>query len=270
MDVTNISPDARYVTISVNDNELRFYTGPTRQISVDLRDVIKGMFPEPHHPETFYNNTILERNFQTYDIEVSESVGDTILIPNKTFIRGGLEVQRNNVTINSGSTLRVTEKMPVWKGFPFSKYILSQEGKIEILVSAGFREIELQRSLGRNPIYVRFLNTMGGYSFWLFENYTEQVSTESQDVIKRRERDFHLGSNSNTQITVEGRVKRRYYNIIKSLLKSPEIHIYEKFGNEWTLCSADSNSVDLNNYEEIQNVSITLNVGLTEKTSVKW
>jgi hypothetical protein len=283
VDVSAIADDVKYLEITITDrtksaevvvyNTLRLYNNGDKA-AYNLQEIIKGNFPEPKYVDVLEGGVIYS-SYRFLDISFKEVKGQGVYgetqLFTKTFIRGGEESQKSNINLSIGSKLQMAEKIPVWGGYPYAQYSINQSR--QVVANKFLGESELEQMIlpkGCNPLYVRFLNSKGGYSHWLFESFTKNVSVSSLSNIARRSGSFHLGTKSQYSLTGETRLKRRYYDLMKSLLKSPEVYLYNQYGVTWAKASVGSNEFEENNFEDMQKISVSFNIELNENPSVLW
>lgn len=218
-----VSPNESFQLTIVSDSEVvyngRYYPfdGVFR---FDLSEIMKGLLPEPNHPTSPTSGNPIQLSTITV----------TIFLPryssSKTFFRGGEDSQRTNIQVPNNAVLSESEKIPVWNGFPSAKYYLDAGGQTYYTAILNNDEIERRRVATCNPVFLRFLNSKGGYSFWLFDEWELNKQTKTTDIIERRLSDLDLGLKTTHNLTTSTRVEERYTSTLRALLQSPEIYIY--------------------------------------------
>lgn len=282
IDVSEIGETVKYLEITITDKTisteivtyaiLKVYNyGSTA--SYNLQEIIKGNFPQPKFVELLEGGVVYA-NFRKLDISIRETIsagvyGDTQVIT-KTFIRGGIETQQTNIHLSIGEKLQHSTKIPQWGGYPTAQYSINSAKQIVINRFITDTEFDKKKVVGCKPLYVKFLNSKGGYSHWLFESFTKNVSVSSLGVVDTREGGFHLGTKAEYSLNAESRVKALYYDLLKSLLKSPEVYVYQQYGLEWARVSVGDNNLEENNFEDMQKVSVQFDINLNENPSLIW
>ena len=140
-----------------------------------------------------------------------------------------------------------------------------------------------QRPLqGCNQLYFRFLNMLGGYSYWLFENWNVVKSTSKTQVIQRRGNDISTGQKSNYVLNVESRVDRRYFKLIRALIQSPEIYVlnlsdkidavsgFTLSANKWEQVWNRGNSTSIDSIQLLNEVKLNFDYISTMKSETIW
>jgi len=288
--------------ISVYDNQgsITSTSKPQRSynlnntLSVDIAPLIKSFMSEPNHntnytelnPFPFYFNhikiNITVREYEYKNTVVSDPEGgldrivfsteivNTDTISNKTFIRGGKRTYDNNINLGNATNLIVTDKIPVWSGLPVDYYYTNlQDGIVKTNIIPG--ELKDERTVkGCESIYVKFLNSLGGYSYWLFENSEVQERNSNLGSIRRQLDVLDLGNESEETITLISKVPQRFMPLMKDLIVSPEIYRYEKENQEWHRLSSDNNRITTNSFEVNTKVKLKFNPYSNYNPAVIW
>lgn len=260
----------------------------------DLAIIVKAMMELPRYDQRFesaglnLNRIRLQMNFSAYQIGDEPTLIQQLA---RSFIRGGLYAG-NNINVQDGAELIESEKVPVWNGFPsmFAE-IVGTEIEVSNLPPSDKRV--LMKQIGCNPIYLGWLNSKGGYSFWLFENWNATLKTDKADTL-----DFYrqghlsqnfmsLGNESTYNLSVETRVAREFYFHLKSLVNSPDVWVFNSepimqyFGNinqnmppitasGWMRIHNNGNSFNWNGHEEVKEVSFDFDFIKSENRQVIW
>src|SRR5688572_26979545 len=103
-------------------------------ITLNISPMLKATFTEPLHDTNYIGTTISNINSNQYRVTMAvhyiedgefDSV-TTVLIRN--FIRGGFREQSTtNFNVPIGRVLRTTDLIPVWAGYPTSKYSVNTD-----------------------------------------------------------------------------------------------------------------------------------------------
>lgn len=260
-----------------------FYTF-NGQTELDLSEIIKGLMPESNHPQNPIAGQVIQGNITTQSLTF-QSLGTVIGSQNfnKTFIRGGDGTMQSNIALPIGSVLKESPKIPVWQGYPSAKYTLNSNNQIifsNILTNA---EIDRRKVVTCNPVFLRFLNTRGGYSFWMFEEWEITEKSKETHRIERRGNPLDLGLEMAWELSLNTRVPREYNATLSALLKSPEISVYnienilnKRGGNSlmafgtWTRIYNAGGSMAWNGFEEMNEYSFKFDLLFKEKPTLIW
>lgn len=242
--------------------------------SINISSYIKSLFPELKH-----NNNVLkvEINIRAIKRELNfESIVSSITL-NKFFVFGGKRTNESNLTLQSGQQLKLTEKIPYWRGYENSLSFLhvtptmSELNHIDIDVTPHESFVEQKKIKGCNSVYVKFLNSLGGYSYWLFEGLTDQQKNEHLGTINNS-KVIDFGNNYEREIELYSKVSRAYLPIIQDLIISPEIYIYRlgEGGIVWDRHYAGNNTIDVNPAKSAQEVKVKLKPFSRFKPALIW
>jgi hypothetical protein len=255
-------------------------------VSFDISEYIKGMCDYPYYPTgVLIDGQDIETNYYPFSIVFSavNSTGQTTgsLNINKTFIRGGLENQETNIAIPEGTILKESVKIPVWNGYENRIYKI-ENNKIIMTTNIPQGSVENMVIKSCNPLFFRFANMLGGYSYWLFENWEFIKKASDTEIINRRNQDISTGNKTSYSITASGRIDRRYFKLIRALIQSPEIAVLNLsnkvnevsgFGaasENWEQVWGSGNSSSINALQKVNQVKLNFDYISTMKTETIW
>lgn len=259
---------------------IKTFNGKT---SFDLSEIIKAMMNEPSHPIGLLSGDILPSNATTLTLRFQGQEDDSEVLITKTFIRGGDATMGSNLTLTANAVLKESAKIPVWEGFQSAKYYLNENNRIVYTNILENAEIERMSAVNCNPLFLRFLNTRGGYSFWLFEEWEVTEKSKKTETIRRRGNPLDLGMEMDYSLETTTRVERKYNNTLSALLKSPEIYVHriENLLNkrpsfyairftEWTRIYNAGGSMSWNSFEEMNEYTFKFDLLFNEKPTLIW
>ena len=262
---------------------------------LNLASVGKSMMALPRLDQIYdgaglqNNRKAVNLNFMAYNVGDDEpTLFKTKVI---TFVRGGFPFG-NNIHLQDGAELIESEKVPVWNGLP-SMYAEIVGTEIMQVGMPPNNKMDLRKPIGCDSVYLGWLNSKGGYSFWLFENWQMKLKSDKQDTLDYYRQSYEgqnfqtLGASSNYSLTVETRAERQYYNHFLSLVNSPDVWIFQPekiigwYGNinsvmppvnglTWRRINNNGNSFDWNGYEDVQDLSLNFDFVNTENRQVIW
>ena len=287
INITDLNVDINYIQLglsNINDplntilsNKLRIYPNVNREIiGFDLSEVIKANFTRPKHPEIILGDAPIATNYILFKIKmIGISFNDGTELPyssNKTFLRGGEDTQENNVTNIIGDDLKITDKHLSWGGLPFNKYFINSDKKIELAGLIPNDEIQQMNPIGCDPFYVRFLNNKGGYSFWYFPVWEKDKKTKSAGYVDRHRPldSFSLGFEATHTVKAESKIRREHFAIAESLVSSPEIYVYNRYGNTWAKIDITKSSFSSNTYEDVTDFNANFDIKLSNDGRIIW
>lgn len=221
-----------------------------QKVEFRLDKAVKGLFTEPVHNtdytmfsvQTLTNNTnAISLTFTITYLSGLKDIKHLI----RTFIRGGKYNDLNNQNIPSNSILNVTETLPRFSGYPFAFYVLNNNFKVQKYnlqtPLAPDVPVEIIREKSCNGKYLKFLNSLGGYSYWLFDNYEDEDTSSNLGIVNNGFNKKDLGSSYQNSFKVFGKIPERFYPMMRDLILSPEIYEWQKVTQTWKRIYSDGN-----------------------------
>lgn len=289
IDIKDLAPQTEYLEIwltnqtlagSITTIPVRLYPNVNKEIiDYDLAELVKANFPRPKHPTgTIGNNTSIGTNYTRFNILIYQYGASGNQIENdsysqsRTFLRGGEDSQRVNVSGNVGDVLADTDKLLLWGGLPISKYFINSNREIAVTTNISGSEIQQMKVIGYDPFYIRFLNKKGGYSYWLFPVWEKSKKTKSEGFVKRsRANDsFSLGYTTDHTIKAESRIRKEHYRLAESLVSSQEIHVYNRYGMQWAKIAIKDTTFVENTYEDIAELNVEFELNFNHNERLIW
>tara|TARA_R110001606_G_scaffold253995_7_gene401858 strand:+ start:451 stop:1395 length:945 start_codon:yes stop_codon:yes gene_type:complete len=255
-------------------------------VEFDISEYIKGMCDYPNYPTGIVlNNQDIETNYYPFTITLNavnpQGQLTSSLNLQKTFIRGGLENQQTNVALPNGTILKESVKIPVWNGYEKRIYKI-ENNTIIMTTDIPNGSIENMVIKSCNPLYFRFVNMLGGYSYWLFENWDFLKKTDKTQVIDRRDVDISTGNKSSYSLNVSGRVDRRYFKVMRALIQSPEIQVlnlsnkvnevsgFVAVNENWEQVWSAGNQSSINALQKVNQIKLKFDYVSTMQTQTIW
>ena len=280
VDKTGDADQDEPITMSISINSeivfLSKYYPFNGVVSFDVSEVMKGFVTEPNHPINPSIGQILQLSTVQATITLS-SFSFT-----RVFFRGGEDSNRTNISVPNNAVLSESLKIPTWNGYPSAKYYLNNNGEIIYTTILTPSETEQRKINTCNPVFLRFLNTKGGYSFWLFDEWELSKITKATDIIKRRGNDLDLGLEASHELSLSSRVEQRYTPTLRALLQSQEVSIYNiqniiKEDNptfqqsfEWSRIYNDGGSMKWNSFDSVNEFSFKFNLNFKNNPTLVW
>lgn len=203
-----------FSNLSNQKSTLPFIVYPIdNKCTVNIAPIVKSLF-----------SNVTESNQNFIIIEIQGGGQTTSVV--KNFIRGGKRNQLTNQTVPSNSVLRSSARLPIWDGYQTMEYFADGNGliKTRTIDELTLAQKEYKRVKSCDPLYLRFLNSKGGYSNWLFEDWEEQQNSKGlggyNGVLKMQD----LGSETDFSIVAKYKVDAEYIGILQDLIDSPEIY----------------------------------------------
>lgn len=236
------------------------YTDPNNKIFVNIQSIVKSLFDVPNGSTN---------NATKIQISITTNTGENLTFT-KDFIRGGKRVNDTNQTISPNQTLRLSSNLPVWSGFPISDYFLSSSYLIEEQLLADVSNIDYRRIKGCNNIYLKFLNQKGGYSFWLFESYSEKEANSNLGYLVNSKTNnlLDLGNESKSDLQIYSKIPKEYRDYAKDIIVSPDIYAYQN--GDWKKIFSKSNSIEFDNIKKVYVTNLNIDLNYRFNPSLLW
>lgn len=245
----------------------RLYPDPDNIFKFNISQIVRPLQPFPDHIDlnTLQNYTI------DFTVIFEDATSDAISLE-KYFIRGGRE--KNNTEewyLTDGHKL-VIDQWVDWRGIilpGYAKKIMSSLVVDYIPTIAETYKMNIPSNC--NAKIIKFLNSLGGYQFWVFEAHEINPKVKgkkqiNQTPMRLRDDTFRsIGSTVETEITLKTRTPIDLQNIIIDLINSPDILMYDPAGNDdkskWIrLGITGSNDALINTIDRVYNNEITFNL----------
>ena len=236
------------------------YTDPNNKVFVNIQSIVKSLFDVPNG---------ITNNSTKIQISITTNEGTNTTFT-KDFVRGGKRVNDTNQTISPNQTLRLASNLPVWSGFPISDYFLSASYLIEEQLLADVSNIDYRRIKGCNNIYLKFLNQKGGYSFWLFESYSEKETNSNLGYLVNSKTNnlLDLGNESKSDLQIYSKIPKEYRDYAKDIIVSPDIYAYQN--GDWKKIFSKSNSVEFDNIKKVYVTNLNIDLNYRFNPSLLW
>lgn len=261
------------LTLNKDYKEIRLYAHQGK-IRVNLSPMIKGYFNEPKHNEDYTSDEILTNsNWDKFNLKfvIKKTNTITTIELDKIFIRGGLRTTQTNLSIAFEQALRPTEKVAYWEEYPIAEYVLKERGIVKINRDRISKSnLEKKTYSGCNPVYVKFLNSLGGYSYWLFDKQTNTQTNKNIGVLTSNGAIRDLGNDTQYSIELSGKVTTYYMPLILDLAISSEIYMYLKEYNQWERISSMDNTIQTNNFLKGYPIKLNFKKHYKYNTQITW
>lgn len=253
-----------YFPFGIDINPIRLYVAGQNSITTDISQLVKLCFPDvPHNTDyTTLTPFIVLNNWVklTFIIKEVYKSGQEVPITSisKTFVKGGKRTYDSNQNTSVLTALSPSSIIPQWGGYPIDYYYFNankQMTKANVLPSLLKATKEIRKIKGCDPLYIKFKNLNGGYSYWLFENWESEQGNKNLGTIERVTSLVDLGNETDFSITAISKVPKRFYPIIADLIFSNEIYIYLG-NNKWEQITSDNNKTTQNLFNENEKVKL--------------
>lgn len=242
VDVDNAPAKVMFDVIINGENNFFTLQSFNGKIRFDIGKLVLGLIKNT----TNKSNTLMgavdgaysvKLKVRTFTTEATEEIEEV-----KYFILGGKKSYSNNVIapVKLSLTNFAWEGYPKWKSRFYSGIVNSESNDFNIL----------NPRVNCNNLFVAFRNNLGGFSFYLFEDYniTDKSSNKGYYLTQK---DIKIpGVDSNLSVTVRSKVHRNFYETISHLSDSFEIYIYNEnifdSNDTWVRVNGANNDFDFN------------------------
>jgi hypothetical protein len=150
----------------------------------------------------------------------------------------------NNSMNNRDNFLDIFEKIyrVCWKGYPFS--LLTSDFKNHLVFNGNGKfeddSVRMVRAKNCDSIYVRWLGPDTNYNYWLFpaaeiKETTKEIGYKDRWFLNDGNETSNvdtLGLTSVKEFTLSDTINKKYWPLINTIFRSPEIYIYADL-NHW-------------------------------------
>lgn len=262
---------SKYIEVTIGSAVYKLYPNLNGEVLINLASMIRVTMPLSNANTDYLNSSIANTTHElTITVKDYKNDGTTTIESfTKTFIRAGALGNNNNLTATANKTLVSSLKIPVWINKPCALYYLNDSLQVikmplkDVTISY-FDDVhqvgvEVQQTRYTDGVYIKFLNSLGGYSYWNFERTSTKLKSENIGYYITPSLDGEMvtdmGHTLKEDITVESVVKSEYINIIKDLITSTEVYVQD--ANNWVRIILDGNNLALNPVKKVYDVSVT-------------
>jgi hypothetical protein len=280
--ITDLSSDTRYIEYfpssfetPISINPLRLYTYGQTSIRFDISPVVRVAFKDVPHNTNYSTLTpfVVQNNWIKIKFLIKEVLNNgtaTFKTPfDKTFVSGGKRTYAANQTVSINKPLIPTEKIPQWGGYPIDYYYFNTSKQMVKSNVVPDELKEIRKIKGCEPSYIKFKNSLGGYSYWLFENTEYEDKSKNYGTINGIDYLKDLGNEVESGITLTSKVPKRFMPLMFDLAISQEIYLF-KGNNQWERLSSDNNKVNQNNFNTNEKVKLKFERHHRYNPSLLW
>lgn len=231
---------------------------PENEFNFNICVPVRNLFPLPNPVDI---NSLQEFKFDFRVKYEDTTVPDETATLTKYFVRGGMEKNGTAEWFLSSSKELVVGKWINWRGITlpgFAKRI--QNNTIVNYVPTEENTFFLQHSPGCDYRIVKFLNSLGGYQFFVFEKFQTKSKTKAGKMISKISKRLRVDNFRNTGLTVEKTIEfetktpHQIQEVFTELVISPEVYLYNPDGNDndsqWQRLILENNDSIENNYTQ--------------------
>lgn len=282
------APTVSSLTVQVEgiNGEYVFYPSPVNDFYLNLSAIVKLGFEAPKHDENYIDPTPYPAttNFikKKVTFTVSKLGGTQSVNVTSYFLRGYKRTNGTNIKFNFGKFLTNSSKIPVWPGYPSSAYYVPDAlNSLPGTAITIHKQINIPNSSreelkvkGCENVYVKFMNSLGGYSYWLFEKNETDNKNKHLGYTKSRQGYSDFGSYGSRSRQLQSKVPSKYSGLMLDLIESPEAYIYNPSAtiaaDKWQRIILEDNNIPENSWDTLYEVKIDVTVPLKYNPSLIW
>ena len=234
----------------------KVYASPSGTARVNISPILKSMFGASNS-NVFKITRILSSNGASISLE-------------RTFIRGGERSLFTNRNSANNIYLNPALKYPVFNGYPITFYYLNGDYTISQIPQADvpLSVIEYRNTRTCNGTYVKFLNQMGGYSYWYFESSSDNESSDNLGGFVRENLPNDLGNEVNNQIKAFSKFPKEYVMIAKDLAVSGDVYVFKN--GQFQRCRNTKSSIEIDQNKRAYSMTFKFDIDYRFNPSLLW
>jgi len=246
----------------------KLYANPNiSTLQYDLSPIISALFKptDANFANGVGAGVVIKNQIIDVSINIISNTNNGITRAPKNYrikaLRGGEFNTDINIGFNEDINLNLTYNIPIWEGFPLVASATRNLSSVNMLTRVPNYKNMPTKSC--NGLYVMFQNIKGGYSAWLFSDYSIKTKTSNTDVIglnydigNRKSKYKTIGVDASFEIDVFDRVDKEYYPYLFSLMASPDIWIYN--------LNNPASGLDSNKWEQVINTGQSSNIKIED------
>lgn len=246
---------------------LKIYS-PDGIFKCNISLAVRAVMPEPDH--LIYNNA---NHIKITFTAVYQDASTESIVKDHVFVRGGRQRSGGDTWWINEDTPLLISKWVTWRGINLPD--LPQKftgGTIAPFWPSVDQTWEMVAPPACDPVIVKFLNSLGGYQYWVFEWSEEEIKSKPIGSVARiahrldQDRIRPVGVSETRSLTLKTeRVPQELQPILMDLMRSPDILIFDPQGvtNEgrWHRVEMDGNNKAVQNTQD-KTYSNTLSVKL--------
>lgn len=239
---------------------LRMSPSPNNEFKFNICIPVRGLFPFPDHINV---NSLQSFQFDfkvKFEKEGDVEILDEALSVSKLFVLGGRNKNGNDEWYLSSSEELIVGKWIEWRGITLPGYAKRIQGDV-IVDFVPTDKLTLFTPNTCDYRILKFLNSLGGYQYYVFERFQEKSKTKVSKTIskisERLRRDNFRNMGLDVERTIEFQTKTPWeaQSVITDLISSPEVLMYDATGNDneskWQRLIIENNDSLENNWEQV-------------------
>ncbi|RMZ58971.1 hypothetical protein D1632_15510 [Chryseobacterium nematophagum] len=245
------------ITTGVSLPLLRMSPSPDNEFRCNICIPVRALLPFPDHINI---NSLQSFGFDfTVKFEDTNIADETISIT-KYFVLGGRNKNGKDEWYLTASQELIVGAWLEWRTVTLPGYAKRIQGNA-IVDFIPTDKVVLNKPVGCDYKIIKFLNSLGGYQFYLFDKFQEKSRSKAGKTLSKitdRLRQHNVRNiEVNTERSIEFQTKTpfRAQSVITDLICSPEVLLYDPTGDDsdssWLRLVIENNDSIENNWDRI-------------------
>lgn len=244
------------LTIGKTILPLNLSPSPDNDFEFNICIPVRYLFPDTDNINV---NSLQQFKFDFRIKFEDTTIPDDVLTIEKYFVRGGRDKNGKKEWYLSNSEELIIGKWIVWPGINipgFAQRILNNQ--IVNYIPGPDKIYTFYNTSNCNYKIVKFLNSLGGYQYFVFESFVKKNKTKPGKTILKKTNRLRKDKFRNASISVNETIEFKTFtpfevqNVFMELVNSPEVFLFNPDGDDneskWILMQLESNESEENNY----------------------
>ncbi|RMZ60060.1 hypothetical protein D1632_10755 [Chryseobacterium nematophagum] len=236
---------------------LRMSPSPENEFKCNICVPVRALFPFPDHINI---NSLQSFGFDFIVKFEDTNIADETISLTKYFVLGGRNKNGNAEWFLTASEELIVGKWLEWRTVTLPGYAKRIQGNA-IVDFIPTEKVILNKPSGCDYKILKFLNSLGGYQYYLFDKFQEKYKSKAGKTIPKiadRLRQHNMRNREvNTERTIEFQTKTPFaaQSVITDLIASPEVLLYDSTGDDsdsqWERLVIENNDSIENNWNRV-------------------
>lgn len=207
---------------------LRPYPNLQNEYKFNVCMPVRALFPEP---ETINTPNSIQRIAMTIVATLTDGTTETTSLT-KLFVRGGKQKNMATEWNLEDGTILTTAPFPRFIGVPELPHGIHKIAGDKVIEHVPKERFDVLRRSVCSPTYVRFLNSLGGYEWWCFEQRVDNDEgkagkTKTLPALSLKANNMRqLSTTQSREFMLISDMPIEYYNLAVELINSTDIYIF--------------------------------------------
>lgn len=262
--IKDITSNASYLELTVTNlttgvtlHPLTPAPSPTNEFFFNICIPVRYMFPEVNHINV---NTLQAFKFDFKVKFEDTTIPDDTLTLEKYFVFGGRDKNGTDEWYLSDYHELLVGKWIKWKGVDIPGFANKIQNNTIVSFIPNEQNIFTHNFPGCDYKIIKFLNSLGGYQYYIFEKYQIKKKTKANKIIEqitdrlRKDNFRNTGTTIDKSIELETKTPFQIQEVFSELVSSMDVYMYDSNGNDndshWIKLVLENNDSIENNYTQ--------------------